>query len=631
MITSLTLYLKTEIASIFNEGGVVVGVYLEQRKQVIILFRFLARFHDFKLRTKFLISFAAVILVTVLLVGAVIYQVSIKVIKDNTSVYSQFLNEQIGINLEKRTHDIETNAFERFRTSRLNVAAEPGSQFYEEETLLRSSYIKNFVAGLLLSQDDFQSVLFFDPDNRVYIEDRLLGMKTQEWLPNDFNVKEIENRRGRASWIPGGGGLIFMAKSLYSVESSTYAGTVVIGIDSGLIRSIYTNIDKLIQGDVLILNEQGLPIVQNDQMDNTSQYFIKNAMYEGGPGSPTFRFEGKNYIYTILTMPYSKWRIVQIIPVNELTSGTAVIRSWTVTVLIASLLFAFLTAIILSKRITENVRLLMKSMSQLSVDFTHKVIVPKSKDEVGLLAEKFNSMTEKINELIHTVYKEQMMKQQAEYRTLQFEYKAFQAQINPHFLYNTLETIHGLARLKGEEQIGQMVYLLGSLLRESIGKKGDIIPLEDEVDFISKYLEIHRIMYEDKIEIKYDFGPDVMTCFVPKFILQPLVENSIQHGIEMKPGKGRISIEARRTEQVLELTVADNGVGMSMETINAVVQGETGELTPKAKHTSIGMSSVHKRIRILYGNEYGIAVSSELGEGTTVHIRLPIIQQGGTS
>jgi two-component system sensor histidine kinase YesM len=314
--------------------------------------------------------------------------------------------------------------------------------------------------------------------------------------------------------------------------------------------------------------------------------------------------------------------------VNELTQGTEAIKLWTISTILVSLLIALILAVVISNNITGNVRLLLQSMSNFSMDFTHKVIVPSSRDEVGLLAEKFNSMAEKIGELIHTIYNEKLLKQKAEYRTLQFEYKALQAQINPHFLYNTLESIHSLAKLRGDEQVSEMIYLLGKLLRESISKKGDIIYLQEEVDYIRNYLSIHKIIYGQKIEVNYHFDPSLMSFMVPKFILQPLVENSIKHGIEEKPGKGIVSIGCWEKDDDLYLEVSDNGVGIDEQTREHLLNpSEHSKLKQKDKHTNVGIISVHKRIQILYGEDYGLNITSELNQGTTIRIRLPIIRE----
>ncbi|WNQ13901.1 histidine kinase [Paenibacillus aurantius] len=582
-----------------------------------------------KLHTKFLLSFVLIILIMVLMIGTVIYQVSVNTIKSNTANYSRFLIGQIGINLDKRTSDIEELAFELFRTSSLDrtLAQEnldPANQVF------RSKEIANYLSHLVYSREYFQYAAYVEPNGDSHQIGRVFDASpTGTGLADEAHLEKIQQKRGKALWYPGPLGTVMMAKALYSLTSGAYAGTVILGIGSDHIENLYTEINRLTSANILILNEDNQLMEGSGNVPGFAAYFMEKKLYlEENLPSPSFTWNRTNYLFTVLSTSMDKWKIVQIISVEELTRGTSAITFWTVSIIIISLLVASILAAILSKSITVNVRMLLQSMTSFSVDFSHKIIVPKSRDEVGLMAEKFNLMAEKIKELVNSVYHEKLLKQKAEYRTLQFEYKALQAQINPHFLYNTLESIYSMAKLKGEEQIGELIYLLGSLLRESLGRKGDILPLRDELDYIRKYLDIHQIIYEDKIEIIYELDESLLDSRVPKFILQPLVENAIKHGIEEKPGKGIIRIGCRAEGETLLLEVSDNGIGMDDQTIDQVMNPEKYPGQPvKDKHTRVGIISVHKRVGILYGSGYGLAIRSVPGEFTIIQIRLPIIRE----
>jgi len=586
-----------------------------------------SKFHNMKLQYKILLSFAAVIVLTVLLVVTVIYRVTLNTIKENSIEYARFLNEQIGINLDSRTRRLEDLAFELFVSSNLNRTEELDAALeLEYERLMHTRYVSTYMDDLLYADDAIEAVLYVDAAGRRYTSVRRPNLNLADKLPADFPYAEVRAARGRAIWVPGeDSDLVFMGKALFAVSSSSYAGTVVLGIDSDYIRDIYTKVNDLTEGSVLILNENGLPIIKEELPDEIHGRFLAERLYEkAGPGVNSFSHAGENYIYSVLRMPNDRWRIAQIINVRLLTRGAVVIQFWTVTVLVAALALAFLTSLFISRRMTESIRLLLQSMSRMSIDFTHQAIQPRSRDEIGILTERFNSMSEKINELINKVYKEQMLKREAEYRTLQSEYKTLQAQINPHFLYNALESIQSLAKLKGEDQIGDMVYLLGSLLRDAIGRKGDVVRLREEVDFISKYLQIQRFMYEDRISVEYDLPEPLMDCRVPKFVLQPLVENAIVHGIERKPGKGAVRIAAYEDGGDLVLEVEDNGAGMDAEEAERLLRVDDEEVDAKPNHTSVGLRNVQKRVRYLYGDEYGIQIRSRPGEGTLIRVRLPI-------
>jgi two-component system sensor histidine kinase YesM len=583
-------------------------------------------FVDAKLRTKFLLSITIIILITGLTISGINYWVSVGAIKRNSGEFSQYLIGQIGLNIDKLTTDVERMAFQQFRNSSLS---EKLSQLPEagESRYPRDKYINDFLNDLLFYEDYYLSVLIIDAQDQHYSIRRKGASKDNENLLERLDLNEIRDMRGRAHWYRGENDTLFMVKALYDISTTRYVGIIAIGVESNYIGSVLTRVHNLMDGDVLILNENNELFVAGGRSE-AAQYYLSKTMHLSGTGKTDFDYGGKHYISNVLATDYDKWKIVQIIDVGQLTRGTESIKYWTISTLLVSLLFAFLLAARISKNITENIRVLLQRMSSFTLDFNHEVIVPRSRDEVGMLTVKFNTMAEKINDLFNSVYREKLLKQKAEYRTLQFEYKALQAQMNPHFLYNTLESIYSMAKIKGEEEIGELIYLLGKLLRESLGKKGDVITLREELEFIRNYLSIHSIIYGDRIEVDYATDEELGDCEVPKFILQPLVENAIVHGIEEKPGKALIRIACEEVDGDLLLTVTDNGVGMEEEKIRRLLNPELYETAPseKKKHTNVGVISVHKRIRILYGDGYGLEISSQVGEGTSVRVRLPRVQ-----
>ena len=583
-------------------------------------------FADAKLRTKFLLSFTALILMTVSMISGINYWVSVDAIKRNSSEFSRFLIGQIGINLDKLTTDVERMAFQQFRNSSLS---EKLSQLPEGEDsgYSRDKYINDFLNDVLFFEDYYLSVIIIDAMDNRYSAKRKGVLKEDEGILGQFDLEEIKDRRGRALWFRSSDDTLYMAKALYDIPTTKYVGVIVIGVDSGYVANMLADIHDLMDGDVLILNERNEWFVAGSRSGST-QYYMDEGLHLSGAAKTDFEYKGRHYISSVLSTDYDKWKIVQIIDVGSLTRGTESLKYWTISTVLVALLFAFLLAARISKSITESIRVLLHRMSSFTLDFNYKVIVPKSRDEVGMLTLKFNTMAEKINDLFHTVYHEKLLKQQAEYRTLQFEYKALQAQMNPHFLYNTLESIYSLAKIKGEEEIGEMIYLLGKLLRESLGRKGDEITLGEEIEFVRNYLSIHEIIYGDRIAVEYATDERLAGCRVPKFILQPLIENAIVHGIEEKPGKALIRISSREEEGRLLLEVADNGVGMEAEKVERLLNPERDGAPPEGnkKHTNVGVISVHKRIRILYGDGSGLEIRSRPGEGTAVLVRLPVVR-----
>lgn len=222
-------------------------------------------------------------------------------------------------------------------------------------------------------------------------------------------------------------------------------------------------------------------------------------------------------------------------------------------------------------------------------------------DEIAQLGKSFNDMITEINRLIEEVYVKQFLLQQAEFATLK-------AQVNPHFLYNTLQSINWMAKLKDFEGVSTMVTALGKFLRYSINSQEDLVTIGQEIEQINNYLTIQKIRYGDKFEVSINIEENLKDYKVLKLMLQPIVENSIIHGIEQKIGKGEIIIKVYEKEEYLYFDVLDNGIGFG----NSSAKGE-----------GIGINNVDRRVKIQYGEAFGVSVSKK-GEYTCVRIKIPL-------
>ena len=219
-------------------------------------------------------------------------------------------------------------------------------------------------------------------------------------------------------------------------------------------------------------------------------------------------------------------------------------------------------------------------------------------------------MIQKINSLIQTVYQAELLKKEA-------EYAALQAQINPHFLYNTLDTICWQAKLKNNEDIFETTYSLSRLLRASMSNKDPFVTVKQELDYVHDYIRIQKARYRQRISVSVKVEKEVESVRIPKLILQPIVENAFVHGLEEKGESGVLSVRGilNQEEETVTFVIKDDGVGMTEEQIESVYS---------QKEKGFGLHSVHKRIQILYGEAYGLKILSEPGRGTTVILRVPI-------
>ena len=235
--------------------------------------------------------------------------------------------------------------------------------------------------------------------------------------------------------------------------------------------------------------------------------------------------------------------------------------------------------------------------------------------ETSMLSTSLNSMIDKINELLEQVTTEQIRLRKAEFELLQ-------SQINPHFLYNTLDAIVWLAESGEKEKVVSTVSSLSNFFRASLNQGKDIVTVKEDIGHVRSYLEIQKVRYQDILDYEIDIPDEINMYLIPKITIQPLVENALYHGIKNKRGKGTIKITGEKHDEYITISISDNGLGITDERL-AVVMNNINNRSESEK-TTFGLYNVNERIRLDFGEEYGIKIDSEYGQGTTVSVKLPL-------
>jgi sensor histidine kinase YesM len=235
-------------------------------------------------------------------------------------------------------------------------------------------------------------------------------------------------------------------------------------------------------------------------------------------------------------------------------------------------------------------------------------------DEIGILGHEFNTMLDETERLIKQEYNSQLLLKDA-------KYKALQAQLNPHFLYNTLDTMSSIANSQECTTVGTLCHALSYVFRYSIDMKMPYATLEQEIIHIKNYMYIINVRMNMSINMDIRVDSSLMDHTVPRLSIQPLVENAIQHGLKNSRGEKRLSISACITGDELEVCVDDNGIGMDMDKLNARLKNSIEDALTKSE--SIGLDNINARAKLLYGNEYGVTIKSEIGKGSSVILRVP--------
>ena len=326
---------------------------------------------------------------------------------------------------------------------------------------------------------------------------------------------------------------------------------------------------------------------------------------------------GSEAIYTVHTMERAGWKIIGVCYVDEMITQQVASAVQRLSVMIVGVLFVtFLFGWLFSRLFSSPAKKLAKAMEDFEKDAENfEYSVGGGTSEIMTLSESFGHMVLRIQSLMEKVRKEEVSLRKT-------ELKALQAQINPHFLYNTLDAIAWLCEDGQNKEAEEMVTALANLFRISISKGHELIPIAKEVQHAQSYLKIEKIRYKDQFTYHFDIDESCLGYLCNKITLQPIIENAIYHGINRMVDEGRIEIRIFQKNDDIIFQIEDNGVGMTEEQCREILQKESGD------RTGIGIKNVNDRIRIYFGEEYGLSIASELDEGTCVTIRMPKITEG---
>lgn len=404
--------------------------------------------------------------------------------------------------------------------------------------------------------------------------------------------------------------LLQMVRNVESTQNYQPIGTLCVSLYSGFINELSNNINFGADGYLTVLDGNHVPVMMNSQ--KTEYLSGCEDRFTGESGDFTRKIHGKTYHYYYRTSPKTGWKTIGIISLNELFSQIIYLGL----IVSASLILVTLVALFVSRKLSSffsgKIQSVLQAMKQASNgDFSVQLPAGQAGNEFMELNLGFNNMVEEINTLIDKVYKTQILQKES-------EFKALQAEINPHFLYNTLDTICWQAKLGHNEEIFQTTFSLAALLRASVGNKKLFVTLEEELNYVKDYINIQKARYRDRILAEIHIPKDLYGYQIPKLILQPIVENAFVHGLEMKRGKGLLTITGMTKDNMMILKLCDNGVGMPKETIQEILED-----SESSSAHSIGLINVHRRLKLLYGPSYGLQIQSVPNEGTTVILTFP--------
>lgn len=418
------------------------------------------------------------------------------------------------------------------------------------------------------------------------------------------------------------GAVISLGRLIKNIETNEPLGYLIIDVMEPALADKYNKAHVYPEGQLLLLDREGYIVssIPSKQAVGTrlEDGFLPTVL---GGTKGYFRWDdpgGVKFMVVYATSETTGFKMINKIPVASITKDSQSIRNLTLIVIALEVVVFFFIAYLLSRTLTNPIRKLRALMSRVEEGNLNVAFPSHSEDEIGQLGQSFNKMLARIKLLINEVYEKQLRVQEA-------ELKAVQAQFNPHFLYNTLDSINWMARIHKLDEISQTVISLGELLRFSISKDGVFIRIEEDIRQIQNYLNIQQIRYRDKVKVSIDIEPEIRNLYTLKLLLQPVIENAVTHGLEMKTGQGRLIIQGMRTGDRVRFTIEDDGVGMDKRTVDQILRGEYHSI--HHKNTGIGLENVRKRLLLYFKETSSFRVQSEPGEGTKVMIEIPVIEE----
>ncbi|MDQ6419381.1 sensor histidine kinase [Paenibacillus sp. LHD-117] len=443
--------------------------------------------------------------------------------------------------------------------------------------------------------------------------------ESAEWLkqakerfgqPTFITTHEVQATSGMAYQV------FSIARELKSFDSGQTLGYIVLDIDPSSVRKILLEADPGRKESMYIVDATGKTVITRDGTPTVPDQgpLQGEGMLHAEGGS-----DADNRLVAYVTSDVTGWTTISAVPVKELMKDSVIVRNSIALAGFVCIGLAILISVFLAFRITMPLRKLSRLMRKVEQGDLNVAFPVTSADEVGRLGSTFNTMVSKLSELGYLLYETEIREKDA-------QIAALQSKINPHFLYNTLGSISMYAELAGNREIVTMANNLGKLLRYSLSSRKETVTLRDELVHVNGYMSIQKIRYEERIQFVTDMEEKALGCKVIPLMIQPIVENAINHGIDKGVGEGRIRIGASESEGVLTVVVEDDGIGL-----NTV---ELEELRDRLRHskdlggkTGNGLLNVHRRIWLHFGEPYGLTLESMPYQGLKVVLTLPAMKE----
>ncbi|PKM93850.1 MAG: hypothetical protein CVU84_13130 [Firmicutes bacterium HGW-Firmicutes-1] len=432
-------------------------------------------------------------------------------------------------------------------------------------------------------------------------------------LPTNFPSK-LDSEEGSKSTIT-------YFETYISKEDYQPIGTILINVKIESLFQKFKNACKAEFDTAYIVDKQGNIVYKIEEEE--SKAIAYKEINDKDSSSGIFNVNKKDYYFIKKDLEvYPGWKVIGIMEYNNLKTNINTIMKYFYGIAFLSIIIILISSFVFSKKITKPILNLKESMDILASGEWPEPLVPTTHDEIRALIEGYNNMLDEHQKLIEQIYHEQEEKKKKEVETVQLKLDLLHSQINPHFIHNTLHTMQYLLKANKTEGLLEMLISFNRLLRFNMSIEKDFITIEEEKLCIDSFIKILEYRYDYSFKVEYTIPEDILDYLIPKLILQPLVENAIYHGIIPKGVEGKVLITMKAQDENLFIEIEDNGVGIEKDLIDSILNNK--QASNDSSFNQIGVHNIDKRLKLLFGAESRLTITSTLNIGTTVAFSIPL-------
>ncbi|WP_337912752.1 sensor histidine kinase [Cohnella zeiphila] len=571
-------------------------------------------------------------------------------IEDNTIAYVSKLSDSMMGKLDDYMQDMQKISIIPSYLGEIKDGLKMSNEFYrgqpdgggdsvsilpsnQQRTIDIRKKIGNSIYFLNNIKSGTNTVYLFDAFGHVYYSAKVLDVRSDlsavypEWkkvAANAHGTPVLLSTQEVTPTMSGKRYVFTVVREIIDPANFDTLGIIAVDANIGVIEDIVMNLDNVTHGTTLITDDGGR-VIYDSEKKYLGQKWSRQELLAKMPGSQgSFHHtENGQPVLTIYKQSEATgWRVLITIPENHLMEDATKTRNFTIVTAIVIMAFALLISLVLVFAITRPLRSLVRHMKEVQNGNMNVFFPARRRDEIGLAGSAFNRMIDRMKTLIQDIYQVEQRKKEAELESLQH-------QINPHFIYNTLESIRMTAVLNDDKEVGDMTQLLGKLLRYSFHAGLEFVPIDREWRHLRMYVTLLNYRYGNRFVLDLPDPRETEGLQVMKLLFQPIVENSVYHGLDDSQAGMRIRIRYRPEGTDDLFDIADDGSGMDVETLANLQAALRLSAAEAAGQGGIGLRNVNERLKLRYGEAYGLTVDSEPGRGTTVTVRLPHRRKGG--